>query len=176
MENPDLKNTPENKLEVLSVSIEKATLDDLKDIQSLNQELCTKENVDFDPTIDPQYPFTQKGEEYFRSRIEASDGLSLIVREGNEAVAYLVGGMVMPEDYRSVKTIAELENMYVRETMRGKGIGGKLIQQFEDWCKTNNVERIRIVASAQNNQALKFYEAHGAKPVSVTLEKALGTN
>ena len=174
MENHDFNNTPEKGAEALKIAIEKATITDLKDIQFLNQALCKKENIDFDPTINENYAFSKAGEEYFKSRIEAPDGLALIVREGDEAVAYLVGGMVTPEDYRSVKSVAELENMFVREEMRGKGIGGKLIQQFEDWCKERGVEVIRIVASAQNAEAIKFYETHGAKPVSLTLEKNFG--
>ena len=175
MENNDFNKIPENNVEALDVAIEKAKITDLKDIQFLNQELCKKENNDFDPTINPNYSFSENGEEYFKSRIESPDGLALIVREGQEAVAYLVGGMVAPEDYRSVKSVAELENMFVREEMRGKGIGGKLIQQFEDWCKERGVEVIRVVASAQNSEAIKFYEAHGAKPVSLTLEKNFGS-
>jgi len=175
MENPNLKNSPEGGVEVLKVAIEKAAVADLKDIQFLNQELCKKENIDFDPTINENYAFSKAGEEYFKSRIESPDGIALIVREGDEVVAYLVGGMATPEDYRSVKSVAELENMFVREEMRGKGIGGKLIQQFEDWCKERGVEVIRVVASAQNSEAIKFYEAHGAKPVSLTLEKNFGS-
>jgi len=87
-----------------------------------------------------------------------------------------VGGIAAPEDYRTVKSVAELENMYVQESMRGKGIGGKLVQQFEDWCKEKGVEVIRVVASAGNADAIRFYESKGAKPVSLTLEKTLDSN
>jgi GNAT superfamily N-acetyltransferase len=71
--------------------------------------------------------------------------------------------------------LAELENMYVKESLRGHGIGGKLIRQFEDWCKEKGVQRIRVVASAGNNEAIRFYKAHGAQEVSMTLEKELGS-
>ena len=135
--------------------------------------MCAKENRDFDPTINPEYSLSEAGAEYFKSRIESSDGFALVVKEGDEYVGYLVGGMAAPEDYRTVKSVAELENMYVQESMRGKGIGGKLVQQFEDWCKEKGVEVIRIVASAENADAIRFYESKGAKPVSLTLEKAL---
>jgi ribosomal protein S18 acetylase RimI-like enzyme len=166
-------NDLENRTEGLKVVIEKASIADLEIIQKLNQELCTKENQEFDETIDPDYPFSEKGEEYFRSRIESADGLTLLAKEGAVVVGYLVGGMVEPEDYRTVNSIAELENMYVQESMRGKGVGGKLMSQFEDWCKERKVQIIRVVASAANIDAIKFYETHGSKKVSLTLEKNL---
>jgi GNAT superfamily N-acetyltransferase len=171
MEN--INNNSENKAEQPKVVLEKASIADLETIQKLNQELCSKENREFDKTINPNYPFSEKGEEYFRSRIESADGLALLAKEGSAVVGYLVGGMVEPEDYRTVGSIAELENMYVQESMRGKGVGGKLISQFEDWCKERKVQIIRVVASAANNDAINFYKKHGSEEVSVTLEKKL---
>jgi len=82
--------------------------------------------------------------------------------------------MAKPEDYRTVGSIAELENMYVQESMRGKGVGGKLISQFENWCKERKVQIIRVVASAANTNAIDFYKKHGSKEVTLTLEKDLG--
>ena len=63
--------------------------------------------------------------------------------------------------------------MFIVENYRGKGIGGKLSKQFEDWCKERKVQIIRYVASAQNIEAIKFYQAHGSKKVNITLEKEL---
>ena len=160
--------------ENLSRLIRRAGISDLQVIQKLNAELCAKENRDFDETINPEFPFSKGGEEYFRARIEGEDGFVLVVKEGENAVGYLVGGLVEPEDYRIVGKMAELENMYVQEVLRGQGIGGKLVNQFEDWCKEKGVQRIRVVASADNSDAIKFYEAHGSKKVSITLEKDLG--
>ncbi|MES2314414.1 MAG: GNAT family N-acetyltransferase [Patescibacteria group bacterium] len=167
------EGAPENNLEQLGIVFEKASIADLEAIQRLNQELCAKEHNEFDSTINPDYALSEPGVEYFKSRIESSDGCALIAKEGDEYVGYLIGGMAAPEDYRTIKSAAELENMYVKDSMRGKGIGGKLVQQFEDWCKEKGVEVIRVVASAENAAAIKFYEAHGAKPVSLTLEKKI---
>ena len=173
MEKSDFKNNEEGSVEGLKVVIERATLADLETIQKLNQELCEKENREFDETINSKYAFSKKGEEYFRARLESSDALSILAKEGSVVVGYLMGGMAEPEDYRTVSSVAELESMYVQESMRGKGIGGKLVQQFEAWCKEKEVQIIRVVASAQNTDAIKFYKSQGAKEVSVTLERAL---
>jgi len=173
MKTPESQPNSESRAEELKVVIESATLDDLLAIQQLNQKLCSKENREFDSFIDPEYPFTQKGEEYFRARIESPDGIAILAKEGGVTVGYLIGGMIESEDYRKVESIAELENMFVDESMRGNGIGGKLISRFEDWCKERKVQVIRVVASAGNDSAIRFYESHGATPSSVTLEKQL---
>lgn len=173
METPKFETNNEDKIEEIKIAIEDATISDLETIQKLNHKLCEKENKEFDKFINPNYPFSESGEEYFRSRIESSDGLAVLAKEGSEAVGYLVGGMTKSEDYRTVKSIAELENMFVDESMRGKGVGAKLISKFEDWCKTREVQVIRVVASAGNADAIRFYERHEAKPVSLTLEKEL---
>ena len=168
-----MQNKNESVTEIPEVSISRATILDLETVQRLNAMLCAKENVEYDQTIDADYPFSKSGEEYFRSRIESPDALVLIAKEGENSIGYLVGGIAEPEDYRKVMKIAELENMYIEEDFRGKGIGGKLSKQFEDWCKERKVQRIRYVASAQNLEAIKFYEAHGSKKVNITLEKEL---
>jgi ribosomal protein S18 acetylase RimI-like enzyme len=166
-------NNNESVTEIPEVSISRATILDLETIQKLNQALCAKENREYDETINADYPFTEKGEEYFRSRIESADALVLVAKEGPDSVGYLVGAIIEPEDYRTIRTIAELENMFIVENYRGKGIGGKLSKQFEDWCKERKVQIIRYVASAQNIEAIKFYQAHGSKKVNITLEKEL---
>jgi GNAT superfamily N-acetyltransferase len=169
----EFQSNEENRNEELKISIETATIADLETIQKFNQELCVKENKEFDILINPDYSFSKRGEEYFRARIESQDGLAILAKEGNVAVGYLIGGMIKSEDYRTVKPIAELENMFVDESMRSKGVGSKLVSRFEDWCRERKVQVIRVVASAANENAIRFYERNGAKPVSLTLEKML---
>ncbi|MEI7777221.1 MAG: GNAT family N-acetyltransferase [bacterium] len=169
-----METSEADKKENIDRLIKRADISDLQAIQKLNAELCEKENREFDETINPEFPFSKGGEEYFRARIEREDGFVLVIKEGENAVGYLVGGIVEPEDYRSIIKMAELENMYVQENLRGQGLGGKLVDQFESWCKGKGVTRIRVIASAGNSDAIKFYEAHGSKKVSITLEKDLG--
>lgn len=156
-----------------NITIRKAHLSDLEVIQSLNQELCKKEHNEFDDTIDPNYPFTSKGQTYFSFRLESPDSFSLLVICDEVAVGYLVGGIVETEDYRTPLIVAEVENMYIKPEYRQGGIGSQLLQQFDDWCKKQNVQRIRYIASAANAKAIKFYKANGAEEISVTLEKEL---
>ncbi len=155
------------------ITIRKAILADLKSIQELNHELCTKENREFDSTIDPNYPFTKKGEDYFELRLTSQDSFALIAEIGAEVVGYLVGALIAPMDYRTVTKLAEVENMYIKDDFRSQGIGGKLVNLFEDWCRQRKVQRIRYVASAGNVEAIKFYKKHDCKEVDIGLEREL---
>ncbi len=52
--------------------------------------------------------------------------------------------------------------MYVLDDCRGKGTGSKLIVAFTDWCKTKDVKRLRVIASAMNIRAIEFYKKKAA--------------
>ncbi len=156
-----------------SITIRKATPADLESILKLNQELCQKEHDEYDETINQDYPFTGNGKKYFTFRIESADSQAFVAESGKDAIGYLVGGIIKAEDYRTVKKLAEVENMYIKAAFRGNGIGARLLEQFEMWCREQNVERIRFVASAENEKAISFYKTNGAEAVAVTLEKKL---
>jgi len=157
------------------INIRKATINDLKSIQELNHELCTKENREFDSTIDPNYPFSSKGESYFKLRLGSDDSFVLVAEKNNKIVGYFVGALIAPMDYRTLMKLAEAENMYIKDDFRSQGIGGRLVSLFEDWCKERKVQRIRYVASADNIEAIKFYKKHGCKEVDIGLEKELSS-
>jgi len=154
------------------ITIRKATINDLGAIQELNHELCIKEHNEYDSTINPDYPLSKAGEEYFKSKIESSDSLALVAETKGNIVGYFVGSLADSPDYRVVR-LAEAENMYVKESFRSQGIGSGLSLKFEDWCRERKVERIRHIASAGNVEAIKFYKKHGCKEVDIALEKDL---
>lgn len=161
----------ENTQGVINIRI--ATILDLNTIQELNRELCLKENKEYDSSINPDYPITEAGHEYFKSRIGNPDSLALIAEEEGFIVGYFIGSLVEPEDYRILNKLAEGENMCVRDSFRGRGVGSKFTSKFEEWCREKGVEVIRYVASAGNTKAIQFYKSQGLKEVNITLEKRL---
>jgi hypothetical protein len=105
----------------IAMVLRSAVPNELSIIQSLNRELCLKEHLEYDSTINPDYPF-EDGAEYFASRIEKD--FAMIANVDGKDVGYLVGNVRKGPDYRSVEKMAHLENMYVIEGYRSKG-GGK---------------------------------------------------
>src|SRR5690606_25757299 len=56
-----------------------------------------------------------------------------------------------------------LEDLIVKENMRGSGLGSALYQGVIKYAKSQNVRRIEWVVLDWNEGAIKFYERSGAK-------------
>src|SRR5690606_17437025 len=55
-----------------------------------------------------------------------------------------------------------LEDLIVRESMRGTGLGGALYQRVVEYGYENGVKRVEWVVSEGNKNAIEFYENTGA--------------
>jgi len=156
----------------MSIKIRRATIKDLKQIQELNLALFKKEVKDYDPTLDLNWTFSKAGTKYFKGRIEdIAFGGIWVAFVGEEMIAYLSGGITKAESYRKLPRMAELENTFVEKEYRSKGIGKKLYKEFVAWCKRHDVKKLRVVASAQNKQAIRFYRKSGFKNYDLILEQ-----
>ena len=157
----------------MDLIIRKATIDDLQKIQELNLKLFEKEYKEYDPLLNLNWTFGKEGTEYFKNRILKEDGCVLVALVDNEIVGYLCGGIREAEKYRNLPIVAELENMFVLEKFRSKGIGTQLVNECVKWCKAKNVGKIRVEASAPNKKAIKFYRSNGFKDYTLVLERDL---
>ena len=54
-----------------------------------------------------------------------------------------------------------VEDLVVTRTMRGRGIGRRLLQAVEDWAQANGLHRLQLLADAANLPALQFYDRQG---------------
>ena len=106
----------------MEIIIRFATPSDLKEVQRLNLKLFEKEKKEFDPLLDPDWVFGEKGTEYFSKRIAEHDDCVLIAMEEKKVVGYLCGTCKLGEEYRRLPPFAELENMMVLEEYQSKGI------------------------------------------------------
>ncbi|MBU1091567.1 GNAT family N-acetyltransferase [Patescibacteria group bacterium] len=154
------------------IKIRKITIEDLEVIKELNKKLCVKEFNEFDDTIDPNYSMAQRGDEFFRNRIEG-DGFAYVATDNEKIIGYFVGGINDVEDYRNPSKIGEGETTFIEENYRGDGIGTKFIRMFEEWCKEKGIKRLRIVASSRNEKAIKLYKREGFEEYDTVLEKVL---
>ena len=70
------------------------------------------------------------------------------------------------------KNILILEAIYVNEEYRHLGVGKMLINAFENWAKEKYEDFVIEITYINNNEnAQKFYESLGYKPVKTTLRK-----
>lgn len=146
--------------------IRKATLEDLKDIQSLNNDLFKLEKANYDTTLIPNWPLSDKGKEYFTDLIE--NHYVIVATEKEEIIGYLAGSINEKGSYTEIQ-YGEIDNMIVKDEYRGSGIGKELINNFKEYCKSNGINNIKVMASYKNRNAVEFYHKNGFEEFEVTL-------
>jgi ribosomal protein S18 acetylase RimI-like enzyme len=157
----------------MNIQIKKATIDDLQDIQKLNIILFKKEYEKYDKSLDLKWTFGKQGTQFFKDKLTKSENCGFIAIRNGKIIGYIVGGICKAETYRNMPKTAELDNMFVLKEFRNKGIGKKLYHDFLKWCKSKNVEIIRVQASSLNKEAINFYRKNGFKDYTLILESKI---
>jgi len=57
--------------------------------------------------------------------------------------------------------VARIYSMVVAEAMRRRGVGKRMMEFIEKWCREQDVELILLEVYPDNVAALKFYEGSG---------------
>jgi ribosomal protein S18 acetylase RimI-like enzyme len=73
--------------------------------------------------------------------------------------------------YRRDTERGVIENIYVRSSHRGEGVGSDLLAAAEDRLREGGAERIVLDVLAPNEAARRFYARHGYEPHRVEMEK-----
>ena len=152
------------------MEVRKATIKDLKKIQELNKALFDEEFDLYDDTLNVDWPLGKSGGEVFRKLLTSKDNCVFVAEVETEVVGYLAGGEIDEGDFRTVRRIGQLKNMFVLSEYRGKGSGRGLYDAFAQWCKGRGVKRVKVEASAGNDVAALFYEGVGLGKFGIVLE------
>lgn len=157
----------------MNIEIKRADISYLKDIQNLNNQLFELEYNNFDPALKVGWPFEKDGTEYFTNLL--NDEVVYIALAQNRIVGYLAGSINVQDSYVT-KSLAEVENLFILEDYRKYGIGSKLLAEFKQYCLENNIEEIKVTASAKNLDAIKFYNKNGFNEFEITLKQDISSN
>jgi ribosomal protein S18 acetylase RimI-like enzyme len=65
-------------------------------------------------------------------------------------------------------------HIVVNSEVRSGGIGSKLLKCLEDYSIRENIKKIDLMTTFENENTMKFYKANGFSIVRVQLEKELG--
>ena len=151
----------------MKINIRRANINDLSCIQDLNNSLFELEYNNFDDTLKVGWPFEKEGKEYFEYMLKNQ---IIFMAEAEGKIAGYLAGTICKEVSYITETFAELDNMYINEEYRRFGIGTLLINEFKKYCKENNVQNIKVTASAKNNKAINFYMKNGFEDYNITLK------
>jgi len=150
------------------IEVKEAEISNLEDILNLNQQLFNYEYENFDKTLNCNWP--PNNLKYFKEAIIKDDSLALVVFIEDKIIGYLIGSIEKAEVYRKIKQIAEIDDMFIIPEYRGKGIGVLLYKRFIKWAKKKGINRVRVVASAQNVKTINFYKKNKLKEYDLILE------
>ncbi len=148
-----------------------AGTEDVEELVRLNVRLFLEDAGIRDPHTDTSWP-ARHGREHFLGLLSRDDAVCLLALREGAKVGYLAGYAKEATPLRPVR-VAELQSMYVEENERGRGVGGRLVQEFFAWARYCDAERVSVTAYAANDSALRFYRRIEFVDRSVSLERAL---
>lgn len=140
------------------VAIRQANLSDLQMIQKLNHELFKLEKKKYDSTLVTDWPLSVEGKKYFRNLIK--NEYVIVAMDNGVVIGYLAGSINECGAYSLVQ-YGEINNMFVDEKYRGSGVGTALVNDFKKYCAGKKIRNFKVVASAKNKTAIKFYKTMG---------------
>lgn len=118
----------------------------------------------YDKNINEKCIVTSLYENFYQN----DDVCLLIAKVDNEIKGYLYGFIINGGD-AYIKKTAQLEAMFVNEDFRGKKCGSKLIKNFKNWCKSQNITYIELKVCNMNNHARNLYTKEGFLPIKTTM-------
>jgi GNAT superfamily N-acetyltransferase len=100
-----------------------------------------------------------------REAIE-SERVGYFVATDGEIVGYVSG--------HGGDVTGRLGAIYVEPDRWGSGIGTRVLEQFEQYCRDRGCERIEFEVLADNDRGESFYRARGYSPVETQLVELFG--
>ncbi len=140
----------------MTISIRKATLEDLPFLREFEQGLIRDERP-FDPTIrpDPVHYYD------LQALIEAPETHFLVALADGEPVSCGYAMRKSPRHYLDHTAYAYFGFMYTRPEYRGQGINGQLIRELKKWANDQGLFEMRLTVYPGNTPAVRAYEKAG---------------
>lgn len=113
-------------------------------------------------------------EVYARGYLAAS-GCHVLLAERGGRIAGLLSYSVRPNLYHAGPT-ALIEELVVAAEERGGGVGGALLEHLLAHLEATDCTEVAVSTMPDNEDAQRFYRAHGLVDEAVLLEKHLGAD
>ena len=83
----------------------------------------------------------------------------IIAKENNEVVGFAGISICLDE--------ATLNNIVVKKSCRGRGLGGELLESLIDICSDLNIKTFTLEVNTTNEHAIHLYEKFGFKNLGI---------
>ena len=148
------------------MEIRKAKKEDMKDIQKLRYLLAKYEKYLGLNIVIPEWAYTYVGEKDFNYFL--NEQYIFVAIEDNKIVGFITGEIFKKKAWYNVQ-LGEINNIFVLEEYRQKGIGKKLVKTMIDTFKQEGITNIDLYTFGNNIDAIKFYEKIGFKKYNVQM-------
>jgi GNAT superfamily N-acetyltransferase len=102
-------------------------------------------------------------ERFVRDRFEKKDTQFFVVH-ADDGTLLGFAHLLLSLDTLSLKPIGILEDIYVVEAARGKGVGGALLETAQTYGRDRGLARLTLSTAHQNRTAQRLYLANGYVP------------
>lgn len=135
----------------MSIHYRIAAIADLAILLELVQEFHKNEKLPFDKNIDSDVL------RHFLA--DESLGKAYLVQQEDEVIGYIILTLGYSLEYRGRD--AFIDELYIRPTHRGKGIGTQTLAFAEDVCQNLGVQALHLEVDVENLDAQRFYHRVG---------------
>ena len=141
----------------MNIEITEASLDDLETICALRRELLSYQSTFGSKTVSEKK--LKSSDNLMRTYLERDYSIMYIAYIDKQAIGF-VHGTIDPKPQENIQ--AYLQDLYVKENYRNKGIGSVLLEKLHQFFKKHDV-KWGLSTDKNNKNALKFYINKGYK-------------
>ncbi len=148
------------------MKIRSAKKEDIKDIQDLRYLLAKYEKDLGLNIVVPEWGYTEAGEkdlDYFLNQ------QYIYVAEENEQIVGFITAEVLKKKVWYNVQLGSINNIFVLEEYRGKGIGKALMKTMMNTLQDVGITNIQLEAYSKNSKAIKFYEKLGFEKCNIQM-------
>jgi GNAT superfamily N-acetyltransferase len=111
----------------------------------------------------------------FKETLDSPESLVLVARDSYGRIIGLLAADSWTDKNEFIKPpYIEIFELMVDQDWQGKGIGTKLLDEAEKWCRNRNIDNISLTAQEFNVDAIRLYNKLGYKTIHRLMLKRLG--
>lgn len=137
------------------IEVRTFTPDDWRDYRALRLAALADAPHAFGSTLERAQSFEELD---WRARLESNN---LTVHAVVEGVPLGLAGGLRPDTWEAHPDAAQLVQMWVHPSMRGRGVGAALVTRIIEWARAERFPELRLWVVEGNEPAIRLYERMG---------------
>jgi ribosomal protein S18 acetylase RimI-like enzyme len=110
---------------------------------------------------------------FFETHVRSRTKLALVAEHKGKLIGYLLGGIQKRPPIFKIREQGFVSDLAVTASKRNKGIGTRLMKEFDRWAKKKGLKLITLNVFPKNEPGIKFYKKRGYVPVALVERKTL---